>query len=752
MRKSSLSVAVAAILSSGVASAAGVTVNQTGVPGVQHQATWVQLPAHVATILIDQDGGVVHTADVQQTAAGANHTSTVLQKGSGAVGNDATVLQRRFDPDVSTVMVDQDGEGLTAWVRTLGLAGGTEPNDYVVMQRGVNNSATVDSTDSHGDDVDVNQAAEDNTAFVDIADSARSKVSVDQTGFDSDATVEVANATDADVTIAQSGVNESATVSATGANATASIDQSGNGNAATVSVATDGSATISQAGRNGIAQVDSTGGTGSATINQDGDEMEARVRFFGGSDVEVAINQLEDDANTALVTATNGASGYKANITQVGDENDATVLMWGASVVDSTIDITQADTRNTALVRSVNSSGVDIDVDQSAPGDDRDATVWLRNSSGTTAAVTQVGNDQVANVETLGDTGGMFTVDQTQGQNDAHVSSADGSMVAVDVDQNGRAGDVDVDLVDSEDVTVTVIDNATSFENSVDIDVRDGKDTGISSTQTGENNEVVVNVVGIEIGSHFDVIQNDDDNSVDIFSSMSSAQDIDISQGLPEGDGNEVELELEENTLTKLMITQSNNDNFVGLGIVQDRGSIINISQADDRNVVEGGITESRFNLDITQGNVDGDGNTVNLGSAAGFLPFALLNANETDVDIVQNGNDNEMTLDIFNDFGSTVTVTQDNDGIGHLAMVNLDDTNGGTYIINQDGGNNNSASISSMDNLQSTATINQIGGANNVATATLVNGDDFVDIVITQTNCFGCVAAGDSANPTINQ
>ena len=131
---------------------------------------------------------------------------------------------------------------------------------------------------------------------------------------------------------------------------------------------------------------------------------------------------------------------------------------------------------------------------------------------------------------------------------------------------------------------------------------------------------------------------------------------------------------------------------------------------------------------------------------------FDIDNGNNTTIAVVQNNNDNEALVSLLNDFGSTVNITQTNAGIGHLAMVNLSDTQNGTFTINQIGGNNNSATITADDVQGVTGTINQNASTDSIATVTFVDGDDFQTVAVNQTNCFGCVANATVGTGNITQ
>ena len=181
-------------------------------------------------------------------------------------------------------------------------------------------------------------------------------------------------------------------------------------------------------------------------------------------------------------------------------------------------------------------------------------------------------------------------------------------------------------------------------------------------------------------------------------------------------------------------IVQNGNGNEALVVLTGDRGSNADIDQADDNNTVIANILSSQFKLTVSQGGgaPGGDNNSA---------IFDIDNGNAATINVTQNDNDNEATVSLLNDFGSTVNITQTNAGIGHLAMVNLSDAQNGMFNIVQSAGNSNSATITADDVQGVTGTINHITSTDSIVTVTFVDGDDFQTVAANQTNCFGCVA-----------
>ncbi|MGQ7846348.1 hypothetical protein ACUNV4_17850 [Granulosicoccus sp. 3-233] len=705
MKRTKIAAAVALMVAAPGVSLAAVTINQSG---ATHVTNWTQNGGANADILVNQAGDVAHNVDIIQAGTPAAFNIEVNQDGD-FIGNNVNIRQIKTNPTDNNILVNQDGNDLDVNIQAIGnTASANNPNDYMVDQSGESQEVDIISQRSSGDLVSVTQSGIGQKGTVRLVEAESATVTIDQGGAD--------NQAEADISDSQT-----------------------TGGAGTTT------ATIGQTGTSNFAKLTSVLDKGSSvTIEQSDDSNDGRVFLNNTDGATVAISQnVEGDGNTATLTVRN-STGSNVSATQQGDFNEAVSLVQGDD--SSIISINQADTGNTARANALNNTAATVSIDQSADGDLNDAIVVVRESNGSNVSVVQEGNEHVADVFLKDDDGSMLSITQSLGQNQADVEVIGALNSMVTVDQAGRLGLVDIQGNDLDTASISVSQDVSSFENEAFVSLDGATGTAATITQSGEVNSATINGSISDTNSTLGILQADDANVAEIDLQESANLVVDVSQGALGGDQNTVLVDLIESNRTNLTIVQNGDENDVGGGaafeFLGDRGSVVAFNQADDANVIDGSIVESRFELNVNQGLAGGDENVASL---------TIDNANQTIVNINQNDNMNVAMLDIQNDFDSVVSITQSNLGVSHQASISMNDTQDGNFSIDQSG-LGHMAMIDATDVLGASASIVQSGGSGNTATATLVNGDDGVALSINQIDCFQCTATADSGNPTVNQ
>jgi len=696
MRKSQLAIAVAVALS---------------LPTVGYAA---------GDVVIEQGGSDDHEANVVRN--GTNPTSKVK------------IMQWDAAPQTANVELSGGPDFLAEIFQTGSTDGGqatinltnVQPTDVKgsIVQGGEANEATIDSSGSGP------TSAASTYSDIDIEGVAGTSIVVQQNDAN--------NAVDVD--ISKGGFIASGTV--------LNVDQDGTGNNANLDSVGDFESVIK--------------------INQDDDANTANVGLEGSRRITVDINQnVEGDGNSATVDA---ARAYvtDVDVDQQGDDNTALVSIDndGAGALPaphSSVDIDQGDTANFATATLRNTEGVDVVVDQSASGDDNTARVFLIGDSpsslvrNSTATVTQSDNSNAAFVLIEDSEDVAATVTQSGGRNQANAQILDSNGTAtVDILQDGRSGFARIKTEQAKgDSDFDIIQGEDTFENNAQIDFEKSSGTvALIDQQTGELNRARIESDRSDFDGNYLITQNDDRNNAAIVSNGSSNLNASISQGLINGDSNFASLVFSESggPGTNVSVKQDDgNDNVVRAGLFGDRGTTLNVTQADDGNFVGGlggsgvgRIVASAFEFTINQGVGGGDGNVVG---------FQINNVNESVVTLNQVDNDNSIFLSMDNDLSSSINVDQSNEGVGHKASVFFAGNTSNIVVdVDQVGGFGNTANVFAEDMNQGSVTIKQLGGFENLATATLADFQDTDALSITQTDCYRCVAVVNDTDAIVVQ
>ena len=180
MKKSKIALFIGAAMGASGTSLADVTINQSG---AAHTTDIVQFGAAPSSnAVVTQSGDAAHNVRIRQSAF-ADFNIEVLQDGDN-ISNEAEVIQVVRNPDASTVFLEQDGDGLDATIRSNGDAASNNlPNDYSATQTGIGNILDINSDNSAGETVVINQADFENTANVRSIGSESVSVTIGQEGF-----------------------------------------------------------------------------------------------------------------------------------------------------------------------------------------------------------------------------------------------------------------------------------------------------------------------------------------------------------------------------------------------------------------------------------------------------------------------------------------------------------------------------------------------------------------------------------------
>ena len=741
MRKSQLAIAVAVALSlPTVGYAAGdVVIEQGG--SDDHEANVVRNGTNpTSKVKIMQWDAAPQTANVE-LSGGPDFLAEIFQTGS-TDGGQATINLTNVQPtdvkgsivqggEANEATIDSSGSGPTSAASTYSITQGeVDKANKILVDPGYFNEATITAVDTSGDDVSVDQRGFSQDADIDIEGVAGTSIVVQQNDAN--------NAVDVD--ISKGGFIASGTV--------LNVDQDGTGNNANLDSVGDFESVIK--------------------INQDDDANTANVGLEGSRRITVDINQnVEGDGNSATVDA---ARAYvtDVDVDQQGDDNTALVSIDndGAGALPaphSSVDIDQGDTANFATATLRNTEGVDVVVDQSASGDDNTARVFLIGDSpsslvrNSTATVTQSDNSNAAFVLIEDSEDVAATVTQSGGRNQANAQILDSNGTAtVDILQDGRSGFARIKTEQAKgDSDFDIIQGEDTFENNAQIDFEKSSGTvALIDQQTGELNRARIESDRSDFDGNYLITQNDDRNNAAIVSNGSSNLNASISQGLINGDSNFASLVFSESggPGTNVSVKQDDgNDNVVRAGLFGDRGTTLNVTQADDGNFVGGlggsgvgRIVASAFEFTINQGVGGGDGNVVG---------FQINNVNESVVTLNQVDNDNSIFLSMDNDLSSSINVDQSNEGVGHKASVFFAGNTSNIVVdVDQVGGFGNTANVFAEDMNQGSVTIKQLGGFENLATATLADFQDTDALSITQTDCYRCVAVVNDTDAIVVQ
>ncbi len=770
-------------------------IDQSGTGG--HTATIDQGPAQ-ATITADihQDGDdASHTATIFQYAGATGASvATIYQSGAGNIagidttgdggltilqgqnhagtsfGNDATIATTGVNT-LTMVDIEQDGvmneaavtvgssDGATINVKQSGAAPGTALNKATVdvatsdgakvdvtQATGARNEATVDVDDNSGTvDVDVIQKNESNISRSIVKRNTNStKSSITQDGTDNEATSRLTDnyGGQSKVTLKQnalsSGNNLGRGIIERSEASTAEVTQDGIDGEANVIIYDSAvvKGKILQGDSNDVGSyaniVFSEGSAGSnALVDQTGDGQSAAVTMKTDAGSDILVTQTGEESSATVKV--NNSSLAIVGITQAGQSQSVLAKVRGGSV-NTSVDVEQGvysgkgrDNRATVSVRadtsgvvfveqglSDNTANVVLDTTSTVGaylgqlGNDNDAEVFIQNAVGSFVSTQQFGTGNVAFTNINDDINSWGSIYQEGDLNDAIVKSEGGITNMLSIEQIGN-----------ENVASAEANLATSGV-TIDIDQVDNGNTATALLDTVDGGTVVIDQSGGDQVADVSHMEFSDDAETNVTQS---------------GRGNTAMVTLDESKDGKIDIVQTGQDGIVDLSLVDsDEITTFKVNQGGVMNSVIGSLNQSDVdNITINQTNVASNNNSV---------VFDLDESDGLSLITTQIGDYNQATFNIAESDDSSLNVNQSNGGIGHIAMVTFDDADDSTFVIDQDGFDNE-ANVLLSDVNSVTGNLVQGGYGNLMDVTITTNGDNFDSTIlaIDQSTCFECTA-----------